>query len=173
MSGTQSDIHIRDAQTDERAAIHELTLAAYEEYATIMSPTAWGGLKQAVLSGLSTEEAVERIVAEQNGALVGSVQLYPPSANAYSGAVAGINWPEVRLLAVLPEARGQGIGTALMNECIRRARTAGASALGLHTSESLQVAIRMYKQMGFVRAPEYDFHPEGGEVVEAYRLDIN
>jgi nitroreductase len=37
--------------------------------------------------------------------------------------------------------REQGVGTALMHECIRRARQAGATALGLHTSDSLLIAM--------------------------------
>ena len=166
-------LHIRDAHADEHAAIRALTLAAYAEYAPIMTPTAWAALQQAVLAGLDAEGAVERIVAEQNGALLGSVMLYSPTANAYGTAVAQAGWPELRLLAVAPAARGQGVGRALVEECMRRARRAGASALGLHTSESLRAAIHMYEGMGFVRAPEGDFQPSGAELVMAYRLMLD
>jgi hypothetical protein len=55
---------------------------------------------------------------------------------------------------------------------MRRARLAGASALGLHTSESLRAGIRMYERMGFVRAPEGDFQPSGAELVMAYRRPL-
>jgi ribosomal protein S18 acetylase RimI-like enzyme len=165
--------HIRDARADERAAIQELTLSAYAEFATIMAPTAWAALRQAVLAGLAAEGAVERLVAEQGGALLGSVLLYSPTANAYGNAAARAGWPELRLLAVAPAARGHGVGTALVQECMRRAQRAGASALGLHTSESLQAAIRMYERMGFVRAPEGDFRPSGAELVMAYRLMLD
>jgi GNAT superfamily N-acetyltransferase len=164
---------IRDARDDDRAAIRELTLAAYAEYATIMTSTAWAMLAGAVRQALDGEATAERVVAEQDGNLIGSVMLCPPAADAYGGAVARIDWPEVRLLAVAPAARGQGVGTALMDECVRRARRAGAGALGLHTSASLHTAIRMYERMGFVRAPEYDFQPNGAELVTAYRLDLN
>jgi predicted N-acetyltransferase YhbS len=140
---TLKRLHIRDARADERAAIRELTLAAYAEFAPIMTPTAWAALRQAVLAGLDAEGAVERIVAEQNGALLGSVMLYSPTANAYGNAAAPAGWPELRLLAVAPAARGQGVGRALVEECMRRARRAGASALGLHTSESLRAAIHI------------------------------
>ena len=167
---TTSRFSIRDARADDRAAIRDLTLAAYAEFATIMTPTAWVGLRQAVLAGLDAEGALERIVAEQNGVLLGSVMLYPASANAYANPVVEAGWPELRLLAVAPWARGQGVGTALVEECMRRARRAGASALGLHTSESLQAAIRMYERMGFVRAPDGDFQPDGAELVMAYRV---
>src|SRR6476620_5759616 len=97
---TTSRFSIRDARADEAAAIQALTLAAYAEYASIMAPTAWIALRQALLAGLEAEGAVERIVAELDGALVGSVMLYSPTANAYGNAITGDGWPELRLLAV-------------------------------------------------------------------------
>jgi GNAT superfamily N-acetyltransferase len=169
---TLNPILIRDARGDERTAIRELTLAAYAEFAMIMTPSAWVALEQSLLTALAGDVVGERIVADQDGRLVGSVMLSPPAADAYAGALARIDWPEVRLLAVASAARGQGVGTALMHECIRRARQAGATALGLHTSDSLQVAIHMYERMGFVRVPEYDFQPSGAELVKAYRRSL-
>jgi GNAT superfamily N-acetyltransferase len=171
MSAT-SDVNVRDAREDERPAIRELTLRAYGEYATVMAPTAWAALEQAVRAALASEERVERIVAERGGTLVGGVFLYPAATDAYGGAASRASWPEVRLLAVAPEARGQGVGRLLMDECIRRARRAGAAELGLHTSRSMQAAMQMYTRMGFARAPEYDFQPDGAELVEAYRLKL-
>jgi len=170
---TTNRFRIRDAYDNERAAIRDLTLAAYAEYANVMSAPAWAALRQALHTALNMEEAVECIVAEQDGTLVGSVLLYPPTANAYGDALARAGWPEVRLLAVLPGARRQGGGTALINECMRRAELIGATALGLHTSESMQVAMRMYERMGFVPAPDYDFGPGGGELVKAYCLSLD
>ena len=167
------DVTVRSAREDERDAIRELTLRAYAEYGTVMAPSAWAGLEQAVRAALASEERADRIVAERGGALVGSVLLYPPAADAYAGAARRASWPEVRLLAVAPEARGQGVGRALMDECVRRARAAGAAELGLHTSRSMEAATRMYEQMGFVRAPEYDFQPSGAELVKAYRLRLD
>ena len=165
-------LHIRDARADERATIQALTLAAYAEYAAIMAPTAWAALRQALLTGLEAEGAVQRIVAELDGELLGSVLLYSPTENAYGNAVAGTGWPELRLLAVASAARGQGVGKALVEECMRRAQRAGATELGLHTSESLRTAIRMYERMGFVRAPASDFQPSGAELIMAYRLPL-
>ena len=173
MSAATDGLIVRDAREDERAAIRELTLRAYAEYSAIMTPASWTGLERALLAALASEEHVERIVAEQGGRLVGSVLLYPPAADAYRGAAERVTWPEVRLLAVAPEARGQGVGRVLMDECVRRARRAGATELGLHTSRSMRIAMQMYERMGFVRAPEYDFQPDGAEVVEAYRLRLD
>lgn len=163
---------IRDARPDERAAIQELTLAAYAEYAQVMAPQAWAGLRNAVLTGLNGEPDAARIVAELDGALVGSVLLCPPTIGAYGGAVARIDWPEIRLLAVAPSARGHGVGRALILECEQRGRASGARAIGLHTSRSLKIAIHLYEQLGYTRVPEYDFQPPGAEVVTAYRKEL-
>jgi GNAT superfamily N-acetyltransferase len=85
---------------------------------------------------------------------------------------AGAGWPELRLLAVAPSARGQGIGAALVVECVRRAERAGACALGLHTSASMRAAICIYERMGFERVPEYDFGTKGSELVMAHCLRL-
>lgn len=163
---------IRDARPGEREAIRDLTLSAYAQFAETMEPAAWAGLEGALHAALATTDEVERIVAERDGVLVGSVMLWPPAADAYRGAAARAPWPELRLLAVSPEARGQGVGEALVEECVRRARRMGAAELGLHTSRSMGAAIRMYERRGFVRAPEFDFQPPGAELVTAYRLPL-
>lgn len=165
-------LRIRDAEPGEEKAIASLTRLAYAEYAAVMHPSAWSGLQVAVESGLASAGVAERIVAVSKGRIVGSVLLLPANVQAYEGAVDRLPWPEVRLLAVDPASRGMGIGRALMNECIRRTEAAGASHLGLHTSESMRTALELYRRMGFERAPAYDFRPPGGELVEAYTLPV-
>lgn len=164
---------IRDAREDERDAVRELTLAAYAEYATAMTPSAWAGLEGAVRAALDSRDGAHRIVAEHSGALLGSVMLYPAAAAAYGEMAGTSRWPELRLLAVAPAGRGLGVGRQLVDECIRRARVDGAEAIGLHTSVSMQVAMQLYRRMGFVRAPELDFQPEGAEIVEGFVLRLD
>jgi predicted N-acetyltransferase YhbS len=166
------ELLIRDARPEDRDAIRALTMQAYEQYASLMEPDAWAGLAVAIQAGLDAEGA-DRIVAERGGRLLGCVALFPPAADAYPGETGPANWPELRLLAVAPEARGAGVGQALVEECVRRARRMGASELGLHTSRSMAAAMRMYRRMGFVRAPDHDFQPPGAELVEGYRLPLS
>jgi GNAT superfamily N-acetyltransferase len=161
---------IRDAHPGERAAIRDLTLRAYSEYARVMDPVTWAGLEGAIHAALDSDVPSERIVADDHGTLIGSVFLFPPAAKAYGDMLAELSWPEVRLLSVPPEARGRGVARALMDECLRRARRAGAAAVGLHTSRSMSAAMAMYTRMGFVRVPEFDHQLPGSELVEAYRL---
>jgi len=163
---------IRDARPDERDAAQRVTLAAYEEYGATMPEPLWTGYRQHLLATLGTEAPVERIVAEREGVIVGSVLLFPPSTKAYGAAAVSVDCPEVRLLAVSPRARGQGVGAALMEECARRARRAEAPALGLHTTDMMRAAVRMYERLGYVRAPESDFLPAKGLLVKGYRLAL-
>jgi GNAT superfamily N-acetyltransferase len=81
-------------------------------------------------------------------------------------------YPEVRLLAVAPAARGRGVGRRLMDECIRRARLSGAKALTLHTTDMMTVALQLYERMGFVRATDLDVEVVPGVLVKGYRLDL-
>lgn len=173
MTAPSGDVVIRDAREEERAAVRELTLRAYAGYAGVMEPSAWAGLDEAVRRTLDADAGAERIVAEHEGRIVGSVMLFPAATATYGGSVEAPPWPELRLLAVAPEARGMGVGRLLVDECVRRARAGGAAELGLHTSKSMETAIGMYRRMGFVRAPEHDFQPPGAELVEGYRLRID
>ncbi len=175
MAKRTKKLSIRDARDSDRDAIRNVTLSAYEQYAALMPSEHWQGYRQSMLDTLDEEGPAEKIVAEQDGTVVGSVLLYPAGAPAYGpdGSSAARDQPEMRLLAVAPAARGQGVASALVEECVRRARQAEASALTLHTTDMMEVALRMYERRGFVRAPELDFHPAPGVVIKGYCLSLD
>jgi predicted N-acetyltransferase YhbS len=166
-------LQIREASPRDRDAIEAVTLSAYQEYAALM-PAHWEGYRQNILATLADVQPAAQIVADQDGDIVGTVLLYPADtviANPRRVPVTLI-WPEVRLLAVAPTARGQGVGAALMQECVRRARQSGARVLTLHTADIMQAAMRLYARMGFQRAPDLDFQPAPGVTAKGYRLSL-
>lgn len=166
------DLVIRDAREEDHAVIAAITHRAYGEYATAMEPSAWRALEGAVHAALASSEPCDRIVAERDGEIAGSVMLFAPAVSAYGEMTGSAPWPELRMLAVSPESRGLGVARALVDECIRRARAMGATALGLHTSRSMRAAMALYRRMGFERDPQRDFRPEGAEIVEGYVLRL-
>lgn len=163
---------IRRARADEWAAAGELTMAAYMQYAEIMAPEAWPGLHNALTTALAGLQPENHFVAEQDGALIGSVLLFPASGGNTGSGGGRMIWPELRLLAVAPAARGQGIGQALIQACIAQARAEGAPAIGLYSSDSMRAAIAIYEQFGFTRMPTYDFQPPGAELIKAFKLEL-
>ena len=169
---TASSIRIREARAGEHERIAALTRLAYGEFSSAMDPSAWKALEGAVEASLTDDASVTRLVAELDGDIAGSAALYAPGTDAYGSLASRAAWPEVRLVAVDPSARGRGIASLLVMECARRAQESGAANLGLHTSRSMHVAKRLYERMGFVRDPEHDFHPPGAELVEGYRLPL-
>jgi GNAT superfamily N-acetyltransferase len=174
LEGTEEmpELRIRDGLPGDRGPIREVTLAAYQEYSPRM-PAHWEAYRQNILATLADVAPAEQLVAEQEGTIVGTVLLYPARRVGPPEEVPlQMRWPEVRLLAVAPAARGRGIGGALMQECVRRARRSGAGALTLHTTDLMQAAMRVYERLGFVRAPELDFHPAPDLTIKGYRLDL-
>ena len=166
-------LHIRNARPSDRNAIQKVTLSAYQEYARLM-PAHWEGYRENIVATLADVKPAEQIVAEEDGAIMGTVLLYPVGTlfTTRGEDPVPLAWPEVRLLAVTPAARRQGIGAALMRECVRRARRSGASVLTLHTTDVMEAAMRLYEKMGFSRNVDLDFHPAPDVTVKGYRLDL-
>ena len=89
-------------------------------------------------------------VAEQDGLIVGSALV----------AAASDTQASVRMLYVEPDVRRLGVGTQLINECVRFAKRAGYRTLSVESESSLDDARRLVTQAGFAlvsTAPERRF----------------
>jgi DNA-binding MarR family transcriptional regulator/GNAT superfamily N-acetyltransferase len=136
--------------------IHRQAALYHQEYG-------WDWTFEALIAGIlrdfvenfdATKEAAW--IAERHGAIVGSIFLV-------KGDEPGV--AKLRLLYVEPSARGLGIGAALTQACVDRAREFGYRRLVLWTNDILVSARRIYQAAGFTLVAEEKHHSFGHDLV--------
>ena len=124
---------------------------------------------------LTEQQDTQVLVAlSPEGDLLGGVVYYGDMGRYGAGGTASqeSNASGLRLLGVDPKSRGAGVGRALAEACIERARERGHAQVMLHTTQAMQVAWRLYQKIGFVRSPDMDFDQEGLPVF-GFRLRLD
>lgn len=164
---------IREMKQEEIQAVRALRIKGYGEYEQHVSPEHWGVLKTTLLSDNDIKNNARIFVAETDGAIVGSIVLFPASTQAYDWTDDVQEFPEIRMLSVDPDIRGKGIGRALVVHCLELAKATGSEQIGLHTASFMTKASALYESMGFQRVPERDLEPmNDGIIVKGYQLNL-
>lgn len=97
-------------------------------------------------------------IAEMNGENAGCVMLVKETNEI----------ARLRLLLVDPKARGLGLGTRLVDECVQSARAAGYKSVTLWTHSVLTGARHIYEQAGFRLTSSEPRHTWGQDVVAEF-----
>jgi GNAT superfamily N-acetyltransferase len=136
---------LREFCAADSQEINRLAVTAFQEYSSNYSD--WPALATFLAKMSDLAKTGEIVVAEVAAEIVGAVAYIPPhraKAPYFDQA-----WPVIRSLVVDPKKRGAGVGRALTQECINRARRDRSSVIALHTSAIMTVALPMYLRMGF------------------------
>ncbi len=131
---------VRRAELDDAPAIAEVLHQSFVEFKVLYTD---GGF---AATALSAEQVVSRMqegpvwVALREDAMLGTVAAVVKDESVY-----------IRGMAVLPCARGSGVGAQLLQQIEGWVRGEGYDRLFLSTTPFLDSAIRLYERFGFRR----------------------
>ncbi len=159
-------MEIRDVRTGDYERVGEILVATYGA----IDPSL-GDYAEELRDIAARAAAVDVLVAVEGADLVGTVT-YVPGPGPYA------EWDDpdaagIRMLAVDRPWQGRGVGSALVEACIERARATHRPRIRLHTTERMIAAQHMYERIGFARTPDEDWQPSPGFWLRAYRLELD
>ncbi|MDA3628288.1 GNAT family N-acetyltransferase [Saccharopolyspora sp. WRP15-2] len=158
---------IRVARPTDYEVIGEIAVRAYAEAGSLPADVDYASVLR---DAADRAEHGELLIALAGDRPLGTVTVVQPGT-----AYAEISQPgelEFRMLAVVPEAAGNGVGRALVRAVIDRAREHDAKRVVLCVKDTSEPARRLYESLGFERCPERDWSPAPSVHLLAYALDL-
>lgn len=153
---------VRYAEPAEFDDVADLLLRANRDYRDLLPAPLYRAYRDdlcALVRDPAMLEQCEILVMGPSGAVTGCAAFFPDAGRQGLGWPRG--WAGLRALAVDPDARGMGLGRRLVEAAIGRARAIGREAVGLHSAPFQAAARRLYRDLGFVRCPQYDVDAAG------------
>jgi GNAT superfamily N-acetyltransferase len=140
-----SEIRFRSARREDLPAIVALladdALGATRESATDPLPPEY----TRAFDRIASDSGQELVVAEREGDVIGVLQLSIIASLTWRGTTRAL----IEGVRVRADARGSGVGEALVREAIARARAHGCGIIQLTTDRSRTDAHRFYERLGF------------------------
>ncbi|HEV3173191.1 MAG TPA: GNAT family N-acetyltransferase [Actinocrinis sp.] len=167
------DVQVREAREDELDEIGALTAEVYEEfvgpdYLAVLRDARSRWQAPATTTFVALDGGTDGLPGRQ---LLGAV-VYAGPGSPWRDIADGEQEAEFRMLGVLESARGRGVGEALVQACVQRARAEGRARLVLSTAPELKAAHRLYERLGFTRAEHRDWMPTSQISLLAYELGL-
>ena len=143
-------------------SIEDLSLTHFDLWGPLTSQNTLEGYQSLLERAVAADGLPSTLVAEENGAILGSVNVLNSDLPIRSDLT-----PWLAQLFVFPEYRHQGIGSLLVDAAISEARRLRHSAIYLYTSGTLP---KYYKGLGWSRLDEVEYLDKL-RVIMAYNID--
>jgi len=139
----KGNLEIRLARLEDAGVIAKVLAASFAEHESLYTAEAFAATTPTgdVIKGRFAEGAIWVAVFEEN--IVGTVSVTSENESLY-----------IRSMAVLPSARGTGIGERLLTQIENFAAAGAYRRLFLDTTPFLHRAIRLYERCGFEQTNE-------------------
>lgn len=144
-AGGEGEVGLREVEWTDLATLSELEQRLFADDAWPVE-TWW-----AELAERPRREYVAAV--DEQGAILG-----------YAGLDLAGESADVMTIAVVPEARGRGLGDHLLTELVRRCELSGIRALLLEVRADNETALRLYERNGFERISRRRRYYQPGDV---------
>lgn len=167
---------VREAKPEEFIEVGKLMVRVYSDLEGFPKETEQPDYYKMLRNvGIFTKKPMTKLLvalsenSDIKGAVVyfGDMQFYGSGGTATHEKNAG----GFRLLAVAPEAQGNGLGKLLTNNCIKQAKVEKLDQVIIHTTKAMKIAWKMYENIGFKRSLDLDFM-QGELPVFGFRLHL-
>jgi len=143
MERSKPSIRIRMALPEDASSIAAVLHQAFVEYESAYTPEGFAATTPASAQILRRMTEGPVWVAVHDDVILGTVSVVPEGESLY-----------IRGMAILPTARGHGIGELLLRHIEGLASAQNQKRLYLSTTPFLSRAIRLYERFGFHRSIE-------------------
>jgi putative acetyltransferase len=140
MTQSASEVRVRRATTDDAAWVASVLRQAFAEYKPLYTDQGYAATTPGEREIAARMDQGLVWVAVYREQIVGTGSVVPKPEGLY-----------IRGMAVIPSARGLGIGRRLLDEIQRFAIAQGCARLFFSTTPFLNTAIRLYEAFGFRR----------------------
>jgi len=170
---TRTGISVREVRPEEYVEAGRVVADSYREFVRPTDGADWDDYlgQLADVAGRVDRTAV-LVAVDRGGRVLGSVTVEEDDVIGDDDAEIEPGASHIRMLGVLPDARGRGVGRALMEASIERARERGKRFVTLRTTDRMAAAHRLYASMGFSLDPAHDLVFDDGFRLIAYRLAL-
>ncbi|ESU24929.1 N-acetyltransferase GCN5 [Flavobacterium enshiense DK69] len=173
---TNQKYTIRNAKPEEFAEIGNMMVQVYSQLEGFPKESEQPNYYKmlANIGDLTNNPGTELLVAvSSDNEITGGVVFFSEMKYYGSGGTATkeVNSAGFRLLAVSPKARGNGVGKLLTVECIEKAKNKKLNQIIIHSTKSMDIAWKMYENIGFKRSEDLDFM-QGDLPVFGFRLKL-
>lgn len=161
----------RNGTINDKEALKQLGVIAFGQFAATLGNEHWTMMK----SRLDDDDQMADLIGKAatyvccDGHKIVGMAFLVPSGNPTEMFDAG--WCYIRLVSVLPEYEGRGIGKFLTEMCVEHAIQTGETTIALHTSEFQDAARHIYERMGFTILRELE--KRYNKQFWIYTMDLN
>ncbi|OMP29833.1 GNAT family N-acetyltransferase [Mangrovimonas sp. DI 80] len=138
---SKNNIVIREIMAEDDAQVAAVIRDVLIEFGVPKVGTAYEDVALDCMTKMYSAPKMVYYVLDDNGKVIGGAGIAPLEGE--------VNVCELQKMYFLPEARGTGLGSAMMTKCLEKAKELGFKKCYLETLPYMKAATKLYGKVGF------------------------